>query len=111
MNLMYSAGVARHQHRDAVDPTAFLQLAGHPLRWRLLGELARSDRQVQELTAWSISPRTSSPTTWASCATAGLVSARRSSADGRDAYYTLDLDPLRRAARRRPAGRCTPACG
>ena len=28
----------------------FLQLAGHPLRWRLLGELARSDRMVHELT-------------------------------------------------------------
>ena len=29
-------------------PPEFLQLAGHPLRWRLLGELARSDRIVQE---------------------------------------------------------------
>ena len=27
----------------------FLQLAGHPVRWRLLGELARSDRTVNEL--------------------------------------------------------------
>jgi ArsR family transcriptional regulator, arsenate/arsenite/antimonite-responsive transcriptional repressor / arsenate reductase (thioredoxin) len=27
----------------------FLRLAGHPLRWRLLAELARSDRQVREL--------------------------------------------------------------
>eukprot|EP01041_Mallomonas_annulata_P029552 gene29552-51568_t len=31
-------------------PPEFLQLAGHPLRWRLLGELARSDRAVHELT-------------------------------------------------------------
>jgi hypothetical protein len=30
-------------------PPALLQLAGHPLRWALLRELARSDRQVQEL--------------------------------------------------------------
>ena len=33
-----------------LDPTAFLQLAGHPLRWGLLSELARSDRMVHELT-------------------------------------------------------------
>jgi ArsR family transcriptional regulator, arsenate/arsenite/antimonite-responsive transcriptional repressor / arsenate reductase (thioredoxin) len=31
-------------------PPGFLRLAGHPLRWRLLTELARSDRQVRELT-------------------------------------------------------------
>ena len=33
-----------------MTPPEFLQLAGHPLRWRLLGELARSDRMVHELT-------------------------------------------------------------
>ena len=31
-------------------PQGFLRLAGHPLRWRLLTELARTDRQVRELT-------------------------------------------------------------
>src|ERR1039458_5178086 len=36
--------------RDS-DPPGFLRLAGHPLRWRLLAELAGSDRQVRELTA------------------------------------------------------------
>ena len=30
-------------------PPSFMRLAGHPLRWRLLGELARSDRRVREL--------------------------------------------------------------
>jgi len=29
---------------------AFLRLAGDPVRWQLLRELARSDRQVHELT-------------------------------------------------------------
>jgi hypothetical protein len=28
---------------------SFVRLAGHPLRWRLLSELARSDRRVREL--------------------------------------------------------------
>ena len=34
-----------------LSPPSFLRLAGHPLRWRLLRELARSDRQVRELCA------------------------------------------------------------
>ena len=32
------------------SPPGFLRVAGHPLRWRLLSELARSDRHVDELT-------------------------------------------------------------
>jgi hypothetical protein len=35
-------------------PPGFLRLAGHPLRWRLLTELARSDQQVRELTGGSV---------------------------------------------------------
>ena len=35
--------------RQESVPPGFLRLAGHPLRWRLLSELARSDRQVREL--------------------------------------------------------------
>jgi len=35
---------------DSRMPT-FLRAAGHTVRWRLLGELAASDRQVHELTA------------------------------------------------------------
>ena len=31
-------------------PPGFLRLAGHPVRWRLLTELSRTDRQVRELT-------------------------------------------------------------
>ncbi len=44
----------------------FLALAGHPVRWRLLAELARSDRQVRELTALAGLRRTWCPTIWAS---------------------------------------------
>ena len=34
---------------DTPSPPRFLRLAGHPVRWRLLSELARSDRRVGEL--------------------------------------------------------------
>jgi protein-tyrosine-phosphatase/DNA-binding transcriptional ArsR family regulator len=68
-----------------------LQLAGHPLRWRLLGELARSDLMVHELTGLVGQPQNLVSYHLAKLRDAHLVSARRSSADGRDAYYTVDL--------------------
>jgi protein-tyrosine-phosphatase/DNA-binding transcriptional ArsR family regulator len=70
---------------------AFLQLVGHPLRWLLLGELARSDRTVHELTDLVGHPQNLVSYHLGKLRDARLVSARRSSADGRDAYYTVDL--------------------
>jgi protein-tyrosine-phosphatase/DNA-binding transcriptional ArsR family regulator len=75
----------------AVVPPAFLQLAGHPLRWRLLGALARSDRMVQELTGLTGEPQNLVSYHLAKLRDGRLVSARRSSADRRDTYYTVDL--------------------
>ncbi len=68
-----------------------MQLAGHPLRWRLLGELARSDRTVHELTGLVDQPQNLVSYHLGKLRDGLLVSARRSSADGRDAYYTVDL--------------------
>lgn len=79
-----------HVHAE-VAPLEFLQLAGHPLRWRLLGELARSDRMVQELTGLIGEPQNLVSYHLAKLRDARLVSARRSSADRRDTYYTVDL--------------------
>ena len=74
-----------------LDPHEFLQLAGHPLRWRLLGELARSDRMVHELTGLVDEPQNLVSYHLGKLRDARLVSARRSSADRRDNYYTVDL--------------------
>ena len=78
-----------------VDPglalPEFLQLTGHPLRWRLLGELAQSDRMVHELTGLVGQPQNLVSYHLGKLRDARLVSARRSSADRRDAYYTVDL--------------------
>ena len=73
------------------SPPRFLRLAGHPLRWRLLGELARSDRRVGELCA--LAGRRQSLVSYhlRQLRDGGLVSMRRSAADGRDTYYVLDL--------------------
>ncbi len=69
----------------------FLRLAGDPLRWALLGELARSDRQVQELASLLGRPQNLVSYHLGKLRLAGLVAARRSSADGRDTYYAVDL--------------------
>lgn len=72
-------------------PPAFLQLAGHPLRWQLLRELARSDRQVRELTQVLDTPQSLVSYHLGRLRSGQLASMRRSSADGRDAYYRIDL--------------------
>jgi len=72
-------------------PPGFLRLAGHPLRWRLLTELARSDRQVRELRELLGQPQSLVSYHLGQLRAGGLVSARRSSADRRDAYYRIDL--------------------
>jgi len=74
-----------------LSPPGFLQLAGHPLRWNLLQMLARSDRAVQELTALIGEPQNLVSYHLGKLREARLVSARRSSADRRDTYYTLNL--------------------
>jgi ArsR family transcriptional regulator, arsenate/arsenite/antimonite-responsive transcriptional repressor / arsenate reductase (thioredoxin) len=72
-------------------PPRFLRLAGHPLRWRLLRELSRSDRRVGELC--ELAGRRQSLVSYhlRQLRDGGLVSMHRSAADGRDAYYVLDL--------------------
>ena len=73
------------------SPPEFLQIAGHPLRWRLLADLARSDRTVRELTHLVDEPQNLVSYHLRKLRDARLVTSRRSSADGRDAYYRADL--------------------
>jgi len=83
--------VARLQPAPGQASLQFLRLAGDPVRWQLLRELARSDRRVQELTGLTGRPQNVVSYHLGQLRSAGLVSARRSSADGRDAYYRVDL--------------------
>jgi protein-tyrosine-phosphatase/DNA-binding transcriptional ArsR family regulator len=77
------------------SPPPFLQLAGHPLRWRLLSELARSDRRVGELCERAGRRQSLVSYHLRVLREGGLVSVRRSAADGRDSYYVLDLAQCR----------------
>ena len=77
--------------RGEPAPPEFLQLAGHPLRWRLLSELARGDRRVRELTGLLGEPQSLISYHLGRLRASRLVSMRRSSADRRDAYYSISL--------------------
>jgi protein-tyrosine-phosphatase/DNA-binding transcriptional ArsR family regulator len=68
-----------------------LAVVADPHRWQLLSELSRSDRRVGELTEFLGEPQNLVSYHLAELRRAGLVTARRSSADRRDVYYRADL--------------------
>lgn len=73
-------------------PPAFIRLAAHPLRWRLLTALAESDYRVRDLVRRIDQPQSLLSYHLRLLREGGLVSATRSTFDGRDSYYHLDLD-------------------
>jgi ArsR family transcriptional regulator, arsenate/arsenite/antimonite-responsive transcriptional repressor / arsenate reductase (thioredoxin) len=76
-------------------PPAILGLLSDPVRWQLVGELGRSDRRVGELVDLVGKPQNLVSYHLAELRRAGIVTARRSSADGRDVYYRADLQLCR----------------
>jgi len=62
------------------------------LRWRLLAELAHGDRRVRELTTALGEPQSLVSYHLRRLRATEIVSTRRSSHDGRDAYYRLNLE-------------------
>ena len=78
-----------------ISPPAVLALVADPHRWQLLSELSRSDRRVGELTELTGAPQNLVSYHLAELRNAGLVTARRSSADGRDVYYRAELHRCR----------------
>jgi ArsR family transcriptional regulator, arsenate/arsenite/antimonite-responsive transcriptional repressor / arsenate reductase (thioredoxin) len=89
-SLMYYRAVIASAPGDT-SPPRFLQLVGHPLRWRLLTELARSDRRVGELCEMAGRRQSLVSYHLRRLRDGGLVELRRSAADGRDTYYVIDL--------------------
>jgi protein-tyrosine-phosphatase/DNA-binding transcriptional ArsR family regulator len=75
----------------ARKPPRFLELAAHPLRWRILVELARSDRRVRELCDRLEQPQPLISYHLRRLQADGVVERRRSAFDAREAYYGLDL--------------------
>ena len=73
-------------------PPPILGLLAEPVRWQLLRELARSDRRVGELVQLLDRPQNLVSYHLGELRRGGLVTGRRSSADGRDIYYRADLE-------------------
>ncbi|GAA4880973.1 ArsR family transcriptional regulator [Actinomycetospora straminea] len=69
-----------------------MRLAAHPLRWRLMTELSAGDHRVRELAARVGEPQNLVSYHLRLLRDGGLVTSSRSSLDGRDTYYHLDLD-------------------
>jgi protein-tyrosine-phosphatase len=77
---------------DAVAaPPEILPLIADPHRWQLLAELSRSDRRVGELCELVGKPQNLVSYHLGELRRGGIVSSRRSSADGRDVYYRAEL--------------------
>lgn len=88
--LMYLATVPTTAGR--APSIEFLQLTADPLRCNLLEELGRSDRRVGELCGLLGKPQSLVSYHLRALRNGGLVSARQSTADGRDTYYRADID-------------------
>ena len=69
----------------------FLHLVADPQRWQLLSHLSASDRRVGELAGLTGVAQNLVSYHLRELRSAGLVTSRRSAADGRDTYYRLDL--------------------
>jgi protein-tyrosine-phosphatase/DNA-binding transcriptional ArsR family regulator len=76
---------------EVVALPEFVRLISHPLRWRLVTELARSDLRVRELVATVDEPQNLVSYHLRLLRDGGLVTSRRSSFDARDSYYHLEL--------------------
>ena len=74
-----------------MTPPEILGLLSEPLRWQLVVELGRSDRRVGELVELVGKPQNLVSYHLAELRSAGIVSAHRSAADGRDVYYRAEL--------------------
>jgi thioredoxin type arsenate reductase len=78
-----------------VQPPSFLKLLAHEMRWKILVLLARSDYCVQEIVRLLDRPQNLVSYHLRRLYDQHLVAERRSTADARDIYYSLDLDTLR----------------
>lgn len=78
-----------------VSLPAFLKLAAHDIRWQLLSVLAQSDYRVQELVHLVGQPANLVSYHLRQLRDHHVVTERRSTADERALYYSLDLETVR----------------
>lgn len=81
--------------QTTTHPLEFLKLLAHEIRWQILLALSRSDHRVEELVKQIKQPHNLISYHLKRLRLQQLVSERRSSADARDIYYSLNLDRFR----------------
>lgn len=74
-----------------------LKLLAHDLRWQIIQSLMHGDQRVNELVEIIGEPANAISYHLKQLREASIVSNRRSDADGRDIYYTINLDVLHEA--------------
>lgn len=79
----------------AEQPPQFLKLLAHEVRWQLIAALVLSDRRVQELAELLQRPQNLISYHLRLLREGQVVGVRRSSADARDTYYSLELEQVR----------------
>jgi ArsR family transcriptional regulator, arsenate/arsenite/antimonite-responsive transcriptional repressor / arsenate reductase (thioredoxin) len=77
------------------QPPAILPLLAHAVRWQIVTALARSDRRGQELAQLLARPQNLISYHLKRLTAGAVVREQRSAADGRDVYYSLDLNQVR----------------
>jgi protein-tyrosine-phosphatase len=81
-------------HNTQVRSPEILRLLAHPLRWQLVKTLSTSDRRVQELVDALQQPYNLVSYHLKLLRGSRLVVLRKSDADSRDVYYSLNLERL-----------------
>lgn len=81
-----------HPATSTIQPPHFLKLLAHDIRWKILVLLAHSDHRVQELVRLLDQPQNLVSYHLRQLRNRSIITERRSAADGRDIYYSLDLD-------------------
>jgi protein-tyrosine-phosphatase len=79
---------------STIEPPHFLKLLAHDVRWKILVALARSDYRVQELVHLIEQPQNLVSYHLGRLRSQHIVTERRSAADSRDIYYSLDFVTL-----------------
>jgi protein-tyrosine-phosphatase len=79
----------------ATQPPGFLKVIADEVRWQLLSALSTSDYRVQELVGMLAQPQNLVSYHLKRLKELHIVNERRSNADARDVYYSLDFDQLR----------------
>lgn len=77
------------------QPLEFFKLLAHDIRWQILIDLSRSDHRVEELVKQIKQPHNLISYHLKRLRLERIVTERRSSADSRDVYYSLNLNKFR----------------